>query len=439
MKVLPRYLALALAGTLPHAAAVRALAVEPQGSRVIEPPGSSMDDGRRDNLLAEISGYCDSISGCTGRLLSAGVSAPVLELNRRVAEIAERLNEGGGDRDSYQELRDAAIALAAIDAECRGTGRPDFPDGTVVADSRWTYLEDESGLLLDCDDEPEFAGVEAREISYMSSGLAVRGFVLKPDPMPEGPRPVIYFNRGGNRDFGKARCGYLAQLGSFVRAGYVIVGTQYRGNDGGEGREEFGGADVNDTRALEAVADGLGYGDRCNRFMMGVSRGGMQSYLAMADGMRVNAAGIISGLADLHSWSQEREGVKTLQEDLIPGFAEADAGAQAMELTRRSAILWADAFRDPILILHSREDRAIGVGQARALDRELTRLGRRHRYVEIPGADHGLGRAAGKAANSARTPQDDAILAGRNRLLLQYFERYRVAPSSCQVAREISP
>ena len=42
---------------------------------------------------------------------------------------------------------------------------------------------------------------------------------------------------------------------NMARWGYVVVASQYRGNDGGEGREEFGGADVNDVLNLLPVLE----------------------------------------------------------------------------------------------------------------------------------------------------------------------------------------
>ena len=39
-------------------------------------------------------------------------------------------------------------------------------------------------------------------------------------------------------------------LGEVASWGYVVVGSQYRGNAGGEGKEEFGGSDVNDILNL---------------------------------------------------------------------------------------------------------------------------------------------------------------------------------------------
>src|SRR5207247_311744 len=66
--------------------------------------------------------------------------------------------------------------------------------------------------------------------------------------------------------------------------GFVILASQYRGNDGGEGREEFGGADVNDVINLLSIAASLPDADPKNVFLYGLSRGGMMTFLALQRG-----------------------------------------------------------------------------------------------------------------------------------------------------------
>ncbi len=67
----------------------------------------------------------------------------------------------------------------------------------------------------------------------------------------------------------------------FVSNGFVVVASQYRGADGGEGKEEYGGADIADVLNLIPLAKSLGYADMKNVFMFGNSRGGMMTYLAL--------------------------------------------------------------------------------------------------------------------------------------------------------------
>jgi dipeptidyl aminopeptidase/acylaminoacyl peptidase len=64
--------------------------------------------------------------------------------------------------------------------------------------------------------------VESYKIKYLSDGLKVVGFVVK--PKAEGLKfPAIIFNRGGNREFAKIDKGYLKYFSYISAQNYVIV------------------------------------------------------------------------------------------------------------------------------------------------------------------------------------------------------------------------
>ena len=92
--------------------------------------------------------------------------------------------------------------------------------------------------------------VNCYKIKYKSDGLDVVGFVLIPQIV--GPKfSVIIFNRGGNREFEKiSETNALKYLHYLSSEGYVVLASQYRGSDGGQGEDEFGGKDVNDVLNL---------------------------------------------------------------------------------------------------------------------------------------------------------------------------------------------
>ena len=119
-----------------------------------------------------------------------------------------------------------------------------------------------------------YAGFECRRITYLSDGLKVVGFLWKPQDTAGKQFPLIIFNRGGNREFGKLTPWFHLGFYAYVSHGFVVLASQYRGNDGGEGREEYGGADVRDVLNLLPLARSLGYVDMHNVFMLGWSRGG---------------------------------------------------------------------------------------------------------------------------------------------------------------------
>src|SRR5688500_10771616 len=126
-------------------------------------------------------------------------------------------------------------------------------------------------------------------ITYQSDGLKVKGYLVM--PKAKGIYPCIIYNRGGNRDGGALTDGQTGRIMAEVASwGYIVVGSQYRGNMGGEGKEEFGGSDVNDVLNLIPLLANFQQADTSRIGMYGWSRGGMMTYLALTKTKRIKAA-----------------------------------------------------------------------------------------------------------------------------------------------------
>ena len=136
------------------------------------------------------------------------------------------------------------------------------------------------------------ARVTCTRIVYLSDGLKVSGFMWRPKDTDAKPLPLIIVNRGGNREFGRLEA--WSSQHRLAAEGFVVLASQYRGVDGGDGVEEMGGADIHDVQNLVPVARALGNVDLNNVFMFGHSRGGMMTLIALKRGMQVNAAAVIA-------------------------------------------------------------------------------------------------------------------------------------------------
>lgn len=165
-----------------------------------------------------------------------------------------------------------------------------------------------------------FADYECRKIKYLSDGLKVVGFIWRPKNISGKKLPLVIVNRGGNPNSGLLTPQSFYY--SFVPNGFVVIGSQYRGADGGEGKDEFGGADVNDVLNLIPLARSLSYVDMNNVFMVGASRGGMQSFLAIKKGIPINAVAVSGALTDLLAAEKELPGLAGRVFRLIPGYPE---------------------------------------------------------------------------------------------------------------------
>lgn len=232
-----------------------------------------------------------------------------------------------------------------------------------------------------------YTGIDCRRIKYLSDGLKVVGYIWKPKNNDGKKLPLIIFNRGGNRERSKLEPWMAGGFYEFVSNGFVVVASQYRGVDGGEGKEEYGGADVRDVLNLIPLAKSLGYVDMNNVFMFGNSRGGMMTYLALKAGVPVNAAAVMSGVTDLFGNAQDHpDYVTSIYRELIPDFDKRRDEA----MRERSAVQWADKINVPVLIMHGSADSSIGAGRTLAFAQKLQELGKTYELVIYAGGDHGL-------------------------------------------------
>jgi dipeptidyl aminopeptidase/acylaminoacyl peptidase len=270
------------------------------------------------------------------------------------------------------------------------------------------YLDNFDRFVLDREEfarRQSFSDYDCRKIKYMSDGLKVVGFIWKPKVAGGTKLPLVIVNRGGNPNL--ALLTPQSFFYPYVKNGFVVIGSQYRGADGGEGKDEFGGSDVNDVLNLIPLARSLGYVDLNNVFMHGASRGGMQTFLAMKKGMRVNAVAVHGALTDLVAGAKERPGLAAnVWSSLIPGFADR----RDEVLRDRSAVYFADKLNAPVLILHGGSDwRSDPGSQALGLAVKLHSAGKTYDLHIFAGDDHPL--------SMNRLRRDDMIVAWFKRFM----------------------
>lgn len=230
--------------------------------------------------------------------------------------------------------------------------------------------------------------VEIRAITYRSDGLRVKGYLAQPKA-GDAKLPCVIWNRGGNREFGAlTNRGAALNLGKIASWGYVVVASQYRGNAGGEGAEEFGGRDVDDVLNLVPLLRSLPRADATRIGMYGWSRGGMMTYLALARTDTIAAAIVGAGLSDAFDNVSRRPEMEGVFAELAPGWAKDREGA----LAARSAVRWVEKLppRTPILLLQGTADWRVPPNETLAMASRLLELKRPFRLVMLEGGDHGL-------------------------------------------------
>ena len=230
--------------------------------------------------------------------------------------------------------------------------------------------------------------IEIYSITYLSGGLKINGLLVK--PKKKAKYPCVIYNRGGNREFGSLKIAHGATtLGQIAKEGYVVIASQYRGNGGSEGQEEFGGKDVNDITILPEVLKEIEDTDINNIGMYGWSRGGMMTYIALTKTKKIKAVVVGGAVSDNFSSIEDRPEMETgVLSELIPNYADnKDA-----ELEKRSAIKWADKFPKnvPILMLHGNSDWRVKPEQSLKLALEFEKNRIPYRLIMFEGGDHGI-------------------------------------------------
>lgn len=225
-------------------------------------------------------------------------------------------------------------------------------------------------------------GVDISRITYPSDGLAITGIAALPAYLKPKSHPLVIYNRGGSMEYGKLTVlNVVNLLAPLAQEGCLTFASNYRGNDGSEGREEFGGRDVHDVLSLLDLAsrhpawNGTAY-------MVGHSRGGMMTYLALKAGAKVNAACSISGIADLLNWD--------VRSDWLDRLIHTTGEERETALRERSATCWPEALTTPLLLLHGDVDEAVSHTQSLALAEKLKDYGQPHALHIYPGGNHAL-------------------------------------------------
>jgi dipeptidyl aminopeptidase/acylaminoacyl peptidase len=271
-----------------------------------------------------------------------------------------------------------ALVMSCLTAASAQTGNHAIANGAILSQKPCAFgsYEQQSAFTKkyyskqDYDSAASNPRTECFRIEYASDGLRVVGYLVRPRDSSAKHLPLIIFNRGGILDRGKIEPFNLIDFEQLSEEGFVALASQYRGNDGGEGHEELGGADLDDVSNLLETAKSLPYVDTRNVFMCGVSRGGMMTFLEMRKNFPMNAAAVVGAVYDLAAFGERAPGILAEATKLIPNYS--DEGASA--LRERSVMDWPETVNVPLLMLHGADDDEVPVTEALTFAMKLSNL-----------------------------------------------------------------
>lgn len=221
-------------------------------------------------------------------------------------------------------------------------------------------------------------GVSLYLLTYISRGLKVKGYLAVPES--SFPLPALIFCRGGIRKVGMVR---KRRILSMAKRGYVIFAPFYRGNEGGEGREDFGGEDRFDVCDAIPMVQSLPEVEPGPVPLIGFSRGAMMALLAAKECSEAGPVVVWSGVSNLLDTYEERVDLRRMLRRVV-GHPRKQTGAYE----ERSPVHWIEEIRVPVMIVHGTVDTQVNVGQARKLALALERAGKDYTMELYDGLDH---------------------------------------------------
>ncbi|MCP8969516.1 alpha/beta hydrolase family protein [Ectobacillus ponti] len=240
-------------------------------------------------------------------------------------------------------------------------------------------------------------------VTYLSGGFRVKGYLCLPNgfslpvsfleqhlqrlygvsltvipltcPLPQATEdirslqlPAFLYCRGGINRVGRVKPDWVAQ---FANQGFVVFAPAYRGNEGGEGRDEFGGAENEDVREAYRFLSSLPFVDENQISIMGFSRGAVNAAQTAVQIPAIHKLVLWGGVSDLAQTYEERMDLRRMLKRVVGGTpAKVPEAYQA-----RSPIHLAGQVTCPVLIMHGTEDVQVDFSHGLNMYRSLQELG----------------------------------------------------------------
>lgn len=199
-------------------------------------------------------------------------------------------------------------------------------------------------------------------ITYMSQGLKVKGLLAEPndDKIYDG----FLYLRGGMKNVGKVRPSRIIQ---FAAEGFIVFAPFYRGNQGGEGDEDFAGEDRFDAISGFKLLEHHSRVKKESIHIFGFSRGGVMALWTAIE--CPTSASIVTwgGVSDISLTYEERLDMRRMMKRVIGG-TPTKCPEQYASRTPLSAI---EKIQTPVLIIHGIQDQNVSVEHAYRLENEL--------------------------------------------------------------------
>ncbi len=235
------------------------------------------------------------------------------------------------------------------------------------------------------------------EVTYMSDGLKVKGFLYLPTKKYAGKSttaknvrksPAIIFAHGG---VGGVPSPLKRRARELAARGYVVFAPSYRGEDGSDGEIEVAAGEVNDVLNAAKYVRALPVTDPRRVALIGASHGGIITLLAIQRDDSFRAAVCAYGVTDTFTWYQylidSGHDVTDPLSRKVYGDGPSDKPAA---FRNRAPALDAGLVRTPLLLIYGEKDITVPPSQGREMSNALKSAARPHEFFIVPSVGHGF-------------------------------------------------
>lgn len=262
---------------------------------------------------------------------------------------------------------------------------PSTTQGTITDLWDVEHYEQLDGITSLNEINDKIDGVRTWQLRFNNDGCSLVGYLSIPEACisEKIPYSCLVYARGGTMYYGALT---YEEVASFSRGlNTVVISTEYRGRGACTGKDENGGAELYDFLKLIDYCEEFAFLDMNRLYMMGPSRGGMTTYQAIRVDDRIKKAFVHSGVADMFLSIENRPDLHENYFKMIGGSPEE----VPEEYEKRSAVYWADEFKCPVLIFHSKGDPRVSYAEAEKLVAALEAAGKEYRFVSYDDDVHG--------------------------------------------------
>lgn len=209
--------------------------------------------------------------------------------------------------------------------------------------------------------------IELHIVTYMCDGLKIKGLLA--EPKGNGCYDGFLYLRGGIKNVGMVRVGRIVQ---FASEGFVVMAPFYRGNQGGEGNEDFAGEDRQDAIAALEVLRQHPKVEKERIHVFGFSRGGVMALFTAILTPFIRSLVLWGGVTDMALTYEERKDLRRMMKRVIGGTPQK----YPERYKWRTPLYELDKVKAPVLLIHGKKDDNVSVEHAYKAEKELKALGK---------------------------------------------------------------